>query len=266
LVNESFYGIGPHTLKSDRSLFTYEKTYAEFDLGTRLASQLDLKAQINFEHANIFRGKQEDIVSMVDLYNKNDIPGLENKIKIIGGLVELYFDGRKYRKVPISGQEFKLGGAFYTEMWGDGYTYWKMMMDLKQVIHLFYGRTLHFRIAGEMTEPMNGKEIPFYNLSEIGKRETIRGFTRGRFRDRDMVLGSVEYAFPIWRRLDSILDFIIFGETGQVAHDIFKDFNANDLQWAYGIGIRLWVYEEETMVLFLGRSREQWRIYATLNP
>ena len=75
----------------------------------------------------------------------------------------------------------------------DLYGYWKQTIDLTHHLHLFYDRVLVTRIAAERTQAIDNREIPFYRLCELGRKESIRGFTRGRFRDLDMLMGSIEY-------------------------------------------------------------------------
>ena len=118
------------------------------------------------------------------------------------------------------------------------------------------------RIAGEFTEPVSSRDIPFYNLSELGRNGTIRGFERGRFRDRDMVLGSLEYRYPIWFKG---IDALLFIDAGKVSPDIINDNSGNNFNISYGTGIRFWGPEGLVSKLEIGWSDDGMRIHFGLN-
>ena len=99
--------------------------------------------------------------------------------------------------------------------------------------------------------------MAIYYLSEIGDRTTVRGLNRGRFRDKDMLLMSAEYRWPIWRTIDATL----FVDTGEVANDMYRDFSEKQLQYTYGGGIRVWSSESTVMKLEVGKSDDGLRIH-----
>ena len=117
------------------------------------------------------------------------------------------------------------------------------------------------RFAGELRDPFKNRQIPFYYLSELGRSETIRGFTRGRFRDRDMVLGSLEYIYPIWEKMNAHLFF----DTGTVASNIFRYFDTADLKNGYGIGFSVWDNEGILGNFTVAHSSDRFRFYLDLN-
>ncbi|MDP8228814.1 MAG: BamA/TamA family outer membrane protein, partial [Candidatus Electryoneaceae bacterium] len=108
---------------------------------------------------------------------------------------------------------------------------------------------------------------PFYHLGELGSDETIRGFTRGRFRDRDLLMGSVEYRYPIYQlKYTRTVDAVLFVDTGQVADNIFQDVAVSMFQVGYGGGFRFYNEDEELVArLEIGVSKEMFRIYLMVN-
>ena len=117
------------------------------------------------------------------------------------------------------------------------------------------------RIAGEIAEPFAGKRIPFYYLSELGEQETIRGFTRGRFRDNDVILSSLEYRYPIWRRFDAGL----FVDFGQVSPNVFENISRKDFHTGFGGTLYFWLNERAVVRFIAGRSKERTRLYFSVN-
>ncbi len=265
MADESFYGIGPQTNEEDRSAFAYELSWYHLGLNTAIGSKISLASLFSLEHNNIYKSRNEDTIHMTDLYTINEIPGLETKVKMVGGQINIKIDTRDQKGWATSGQEIQLNLGVFSQIKNTEYGYWKMKADIKQYLHLFYRRTLALRIAGEMTVPFTGRTAPFYYLSELGTRETIRGFKRGRFRDMDMILGSIEYYYPIRKTAQNPLDTFLFLDVGQVSHDIFRDFDDDYLQVCGGIGLRLYDRENEIIRFMMGRSKEQFRVYLTLN-
>jgi outer membrane protein assembly factor BamA len=120
--------------------------------------------------------------------------------------------------------------------------------------------------AGEVRRPYDNSVIPFYYLSELGTAESIRGFARGRFRDRDMLLGSLEYRYPVWRNWNERgMDLILFADTGQVANNIFEEAEMKNFKTGVGFGYRLWNLKGLVSTLYMAHSEDGWRIYFELN-
>ena len=98
-------------------------------------------------------------------------------------------------------------------------------------------------------------------MSELGHKDTVRGFSRGRFRERDMMLGSAEYHYPLMASLDAVL----FLDAGQVSNDIFKTLSSDDFQYGYGGGINIWSRNSLAAQILLGKSKDGFRMYLNLN-
>ena len=263
-VNESFYGIGHDTHEDDRTSFLLEQTSVFWRLGVRILRHLDLSGFVQYEFNNIFNGASDDDPGIKEIYTLQELPGLENRIKFLHSHIELRYDSRDNTGAAKRGQEILIGGGYGSQVNGEAYGFYKINADIRQYIHLFYNRRLVFRLAGEMTEPLSGRTIPFYHLSELGRSETIRGYRRGRFRDLDMFLCTVEYHYPLWSRFDINLDAFLFFDAGQVSDDILADLSMRELHTGYGFGFRAWNSVEEIGRLMLGFSREHVRIYLTI--
>jgi outer membrane protein assembly factor BamA len=116
-------------------------------------------------------------------------------------------------------------------------------------------------------EDTENKEIPFYLLSELGSDETIRGFSRGRFRDKDALLASAEYRYPIWEDHPNSLDAFIFIDAGQVADFMLEDFKKDNTQFGYGLGFRFYNDEKDDLMgkISFGFSKERFRVVFALD-
>ncbi len=98
--------------------------------------------------------------------------------------------------------------------------------------------------------------MPFYDLPKLGGSQLLRGYKTGRFRDRSLIAFSVEYRWPLWRRLDALL----FTDHGRVFHDIKDDFEFSNFRSSYGGGFRFWNANGHLSVL-AAKGTEEWSFY-----
>jgi outer membrane protein assembly factor BamA len=266
MPDESFFGIGLHTNVADETNYRHEFAYGQFALSAPLGETFSVSTSLSYDYNNILSGKDPDLPSTTEAYSPADLPGLETNIQLWGVQLFANYDSKRIRGEKILGHQLLVGGGIYNELGGQTYEFWKMRADLRTYRHLFYGRNLILRLACEVTEPFADRTVPFFRLAEIGSRETVRGFERGRFYDQDMLLGSVEYQYPIWRNYlqQSTVDALLFFDFGHVAEDIRYIRNKNTRIGA-GFGIRLWNKNGEWARIMISKSKERWRFYFVLN-
>jgi outer membrane protein assembly factor BamA len=259
--DESFYGIGPDSKQDDRTNFANELVSAELNVGTQISGKDRIGILAAFERNDISGGRNDKYPSTTDVASFATLPGMEAEVKLGKLQLEIHHDSRNHPGRPTSGSEVILRGDIFQQIDDDKYGFSRLSLDVSHYFHLFYHRTLKLRLAGELAEPFKNSQIPFYYLSELGRSETVRGFARGRFRDKDMVLGSIEYIYPIWEPVNAHL----FWDMGTVASDIFKDFETSKLKNGYGIGFTAWDNEGTIGDFRIAYSTEGFRFYLDLN-
>lgn len=261
MPDEAFYGIGMSTGKDDETNFAIEQIKAELSLGKRFSKKLASDVVIFFERNSVLEGKDSGTPSTTTQYD-SALPGLETGVEFYGAGLSIYYDSRNHPGKPTNGWEIALSGETFRQIGDDRYGFYTATVDITRHIHLFYGRYLVLRFAARKSEPLSGREIPFYHMSEIGRTETLRGLKRGRFRNRDNMIGSVEYRYPIMPRH---LDAFVFVDAGQVTSDMFSKIPGDDFEVTFGGGIRIWKHDGNLLTLQLGRSRDFTRIHLDLN-
>lgn len=259
--DESFFGIGPNSDEDDRSNFAHELVRADLDVGFQLNQQNRIGIMAGFDRNEILRGRNDTYPSTNQVPAFESLPGMQTIVEMGKLELEIRHDSKNHPGMPTSGFEALLRGGVFQEVNGDRFGFTRLTADVSRYFHLFFNRAIKLRVAGELTEQFEDRRIPFYYLSEIGRAETVRGFARGRFRDKDMVLGSIEYRYPIWQ----IINTHLFVDGGTVANDIFKDFSVNDLKWGFGIGFQIWNMEGIISDFAIARSRDGTRFYLGLN-
>jgi len=262
LPDERFYGIGMDSEKEGKTNFAWEQFSLDFSLGRKFSRKLKTDVIFTYQRNNILPGRDNSIPSTIDLYDNNSLPGLETGIEFTGGNLSIEFDSRNHPGIPTAGWELSLGGGLLRQYSEGRFGFWESTVDVKRYVHLFYGRYMVFRVAARRAQPFSDREIPFYYLSELGRWETIRGFSRSRFRDNDLLLGSIEYRWPLTPKF---LHALIFVDAGKVSEDILDDIAKDDYEITYGIGILGWYLNGVLIRAELAKSGERFRFNLEFN-
>jgi hypothetical protein len=259
LPEEDVYGIGPFA-RDRESEYSIAKSVFQSSLGLRTndRSALLLTAGVQKNRVRQAVGLNDpETIPLAQLIPQSILaPDL-----LLGSLAfEWNYLGQDHPGHPTHGWEGFFRLATFREMDGTEYGFFKMHADMKRYFNLSYHRALILRTALEITDAMQGRKVPFYFLSSIGRQETLRGFERGRFRDFDSFVTSLEYRYPVSGNLDGL----VFIDGGQVAQTITR-IDRRAFQITFGFGLRLWNEEGQLASLQLGKSRDGFRLYFNLN-
>lgn len=263
LTNEKFYGLGNESRKNDESNYAIKQISFEMPIAYNFNKSFSINAMVGFESNKIEDGKDKNIPSTTDpdLYSEATLPGLTTDVELSKVKLMLSYDGKNHPGRPTSGLEFSLSGGVYNEIGGNEFGFYKTSWNAATYLNLFYNRVLVLRLAGEITEPLSDRIVPFYHFSEIGQQGTVRGFQRGRFRGPDMILGSIEYRYPIWH----VIDFTLFVDAAKVSQNILDELNLDDYHTGYGAGIRIWGEKGLITKMEIGKSKDGYRFQLVLN-
>jgi hypothetical protein len=260
MPDEKFFGIGPNSLEQDETNYQIKVAVAEIGQGKWVRPKLVMGGIVGLNHNIPGPGKSDKSPSTTDVLP--GLPGLDEEITVTRLTLGLYYNGKNRPARPSSGWEIETRARIDQQVNGDDFAYTTTFVDIMKYTRLFRDRTLFLRFGFRLSDPLSNRQIPFYQLSELGSDETIRGYQRGRFRDFDAALGTIEYRYPIWRTIDALL----FVDAGQVQRDIFRDFTSSDIAWSYGGGFKVWKREGTLLRLELGKSDDGYRILFLLNP
>ncbi|UCC81074.1 MAG: BamA/TamA family outer membrane protein [Candidatus Zixiibacteriota bacterium] len=262
MPDEKFYGLGMDSEKDDKSNFSWEQTSIELSLGKRFLDRLKSNITLAYQRNNILPGRDRSIPLTSDIYNSRTLPGLESGVELMGGNFEVTYDSKNHPGRPTGGWEIFINGGYQLQTRDDDFEYLESSMDITRYVHLFYNRYMVFRAAARTARPFSGKKVPFYHLSQMGLWSTVRGFSRGRFRDRDLVMGSLEYRWPL---TPNYLHALIFVDAGKVSLDIFENISEGDYEISYGVGLIGWSHEGILIRAEIGKSSDQIRFNLNFN-
>lgn len=259
--DERFYGIGPDSNFDNETNYAHEQVSVSASVSSKLDENIVFIGEAVVERNNILGGRNSATPSTTTIYRDTGLPGMVTGSKFTRLNLEIIHDYRNNTGRTTNGGISRVRLGIVNEIDGDKFGFWQISLDARKYFHLFYNRVLAVRAHGTFTEPLLDRSIPFYYLSDLGHQETIRGFRRGRFRDRDMAFASVEYRFPV----APVLDSFIFLDAGHVAKNLVKDFSTADLQYGYGWGVNIFSENRLAAQFVIGKSTDGFRVYFNFN-
>ncbi len=269
LTDTAFFGIGNDSSKDDRTNFAHRQPAVWGSIGLDLGQKLKSVLAFRYEKNSVSEGRNTNFLSTTDWPDQTGqvLPALESNVDFFTIDLDLEHFSLIQRENTAGGWAINAGAAMYNQMNGDAFNFYKGSLDVKRYFHLFYGRMLSLRFATEITRPYKDGEIPFYYLSRLGQRRTIRGFFRGRFRDRDSALFSAEYRYPMIKRPPNLpsLEAMLFVDLGKVSPDLFKESLFRNYHTSFGGGFRIFNRTNLDLQFILAKSSDGFRFYLILN-
>ncbi len=71
-------------------------------------------------------------------------------------------------------------------------------------------------IAWQVQSKLTSGEVPWNQLPDLGGDDAMRGYILGRYRDKQMMMGQVEYRVPVYWRVG----MVFWGAAGTVSEDV----------------------------------------------
>lgn len=168
--------------------------------------------------------------SIEQVYETSRLTGFEEGVDVVQVLGSFEVDGRNRIGQPSRGFYLRLlGGGAPPQFRSVGYL--RYGTELSGYFDLFQeSRILVLRAALEAVHGAT-ENIPFSELPRLGGPHRLRGFRLDRFRDRRVLLGTVEYRYPIHQVIDGHL-FVDVGRLGASYEELF----GASTRWLVGYG------------------------------
>jgi outer membrane protein assembly factor BamA len=229
----NFFGIGSHSLKSDRTDYRLKDVDALAFGTVRLKPWLSVTGRAGvLQSLAIDRGLSKLHPSTDDRFDEISAPGLTTQPNYVHADVAVDVDTLDQPGYPSSGGRYRASVAMFHDRDLARYSFRRFEADAAQYVPL--GRSvLAFRGRLDLSQTSAGQEVPFYLLPSLGGANTLRGYLDYRFRDRALLLMNAEYRWPILRRLDAA----VFYDAGSVASA--PNLLSRQFYTDYGAGIRV---------------------------
>ncbi|WP_108945381.1 BamA/TamA family outer membrane protein [Shewanella halifaxensis] len=170
------------------------------------------------------------------------------------------YDSRDYRLNATQGWLFQIdAGLYHNSEYSSFSTY-----DVELANYIDLSKTsllsnapglIAWQVQGHFT---NG-DVPWNMLPDLGGSGAMRGYIKGRYRDKQMMMSQVEYRLPIFQRYG----MVFWGGVGSVA-DKVSNLN-EELLTSYGTGFRFKIKDNINLRVDIGVGENETNFYLNVN-
>ncbi len=265
----NFYGIGYNEIKAAENLNDlYGKDSVTFH-----------KANVQFFPRFVWEVKPHIYVgALLDFnYSKSkDMPGwmtanpqiikFGHKYHNIGIGALLQYDTRDDIATPFSGIFLSAMGSIYGKYLGGKNNYEMVELEYRQFKQMFKRRST---LAWTAKTQISIDNVPYTELPGFGNPFDLRGYIWGKYRDKSMAYGIVEYRhmFMSQEAYERGAFWSKFGVVGWVGTGTIGKTPADWSQWKlnYGLGLRIQLQPRKNFRLDIGKGPGQkWGVYMNM--
>lgn len=225
---EDFYGIGSETPASNKEYYSFNMHRFNMKVAYKVLPKLYAGVQYNAER--MFNIEADSL----GLLNTQKPMGYNGYNASGAGLI-LYYDDRDFVYFPLHGQFVELSHVSYGKALGGAYRFTNITLDARKYIQLWKRNVL--ALQGFVN--LNEGDIPFRMQGVLGSDMYMRGYYRGRYRDKHAMAFQAELRKTVW----GPLGIVVFAGGGTVAAqpgELFSGIKPN-----IGAGIRFLAIPKE---------------------
>lgn len=232
---EDYFGIGPNTEKSDKGEFSSRQLRVGGTLGFDLPQNLNIAPHIALDWGKSSYKDIGSTPSVQDVFPASELAGFNSTIAYADFGFRFAHDTRDNIYYTQKGGVRSFIFQYMKGLNHKGFDYLVWRIKAEQYLPLGYkGLVLWLNNSWTFAESPSENQIPFYRLPAIDLFAPVRGFIRGRFRDKSSVVANAEFRYPLWDNIDGT----VFADTGRVFNGI-EHFSFNDFQYSVGGGVRI---------------------------
>ena len=232
-----FYGLGPDSLTSAQSSYTFVRDLVNERRGLNLDHHINVGAVVGFEHDAVDDVGVPGLPLSPEVFP--DVPGMHGSTVLSQGL-DLRYDDRVGGSYAESGVRVDLRGDV-VEGLVDSPTF---LRGGAEVDGIWPELSWLAGAARLTTSFVSSSQAPFYLQSQLGGPFLLRGYDQGRFVARDAWTAEVEQRFRVLQihLFGVVADWQLapFGAVGQVFDSITQV--VSNPKEGVGLGIRVFVH------------------------
>jgi Omp85 superfamily domain len=246
---QNFYGIGDDTEDAAGESYTPRSLSLQVGVKRRVAGALFGGLSFEFEDVTIEK------VTPGGLLASGAYTGSHGGM-LAGFGVGLDWDTRDAVLFPRRGTFIQLLGNSFGALAGSDYSFTRVKLDARQ--YLPAGRAKVLVLQTFLLQTFG--DVPFYKLALLGGDSLLRGYYKGRFRDKGLVLVQAEYRVLVSERIG----IVGFAGLANVFAKL-KDFEPRLIKYSLGTGLRYVINKRDgaTLRLDLAWGRASFGLYAT---
>lgn len=265
----NFYGIGYDEIKAAENLndlygkdsVTFHKANVQFfpRFVWEVKPHIYVGALLDFNYS-----KSKEMPEW--MAQNSQILKFGNKYHNIGIGALLQYDTRDDVATPFSGMFLSAMGTVYGKYLGGNNNYEIIELEYRQFKQIFKRRST---LAWTAKTQISMDNVPYTELPGFGNPFDLRGYTWGKYRDKSMAYGIVEYRhmFMSQEAYERGAFWSKFGVVGWVGTGTIGKTPADWNKWKlnYGVGLRIQLQPRKNFRLDIGKEPGQkWGIYMNM--
>jgi hypothetical protein len=275
--DEAFYGIGNTTSKKDKTLYASREISFESSVEKGFGRSFKIFVLPSIGQFKVSNSYNDNNPSTLKKFTYRDVAGVGTESILAGMAVGVGYEKLDSLIRTTRGMIFSLQCGFVTELpWNNltdtlsrsSFGLWRVGGNYTRYFPLPVGpgRVVTMRAVVDIRRNLKRKSIPFYLLSRLGGEKNLRGLSRWRYYDNDLLALSVQYKFPVWRFADqkAVLDGVVYIDEGQVAENIFTKGSIKGFHTGAGFGFNVSSATNSYVQLITGFSSDGFHLYLTL--
>jgi outer membrane protein assembly factor BamA len=247
---DKFYGIGNNTLLSDEENYTSKSFRYFIRLYRKMIGYFYLAVQHEYHH---YRLTDKEAGSLLESgLVSGSLPTDFSGISLFS-----FWDSRDNILFPEKGSFYEASVGLFRKGFGSDFDCIIYNLNLRKYFPVFTSRILALQLYLRFIEG----DSPFQWYSYFGGESYMRGYYKGRYRDKQTAFVQVEYRTSLWKRLGAA----VFCGVGEVMEKL-SGFSFDRLRASWGIGLRFKLIPEEHLNLRfdLGFGHDMSGFYVTV--
>lgn len=214
--------------------YTHQTFYARLNFQRQIASYLTAGCVATYSNRRMMQVEEQGILA-----RGNVVGSKGGVVSGIGATIRL--DTRDNSFFPTSGRYYEGSFMTFQKSLGSAFTFNRWSADLRDYYSVGATQVVAVqRYAGIMTG-----NVPFQNLSMLGGKDILRGYSEGYYNDKNVIAVQADYRVsPIWWKLG----FTMFAAAGEVAGRVDR-FSLAAIKCSAGFGVRYLLIEKEKLAL-----------------
>jgi hypothetical protein len=264
---ERFYGFGNDSDEDEESNYTSAIFYYEAKPGYYLRPKLNVSWRTRVMQHEVERGQVDDIPYIAVEHPEVADRGLETAWYWLNRFA-LTWDSRDSRKLPTEGSFAEAYVDVADRALASDKSFVKFGLEGRKFISFREVKNPTLALRARLDYITGDPDTPFYQLSQLGGRRSLRGYGSQRFIDFNRSLMSAELRTRVWSRkifgVDLQVELAPFVETGQVFENL-GDSPVDDLHWVFGNGFRGLVRPQILAFVDLGYGSEGLAVFTGID-
>ncbi len=226
-----YWGVGNDALAAAVQDYTPRTMSADLSFQRKLLPARKMYAGLFVRYERITMLKTDPGGSLA----AGTVPGSRGGTTAGAGVI-LNWDSRDNVFYPRAGHYFQVKAVAHGKFLGGEYAFNLLDVDLRKYLSLPKRAVLALQAV---VQTYTGT-APFYRMARLGGDATMRGYYKGRYRDRSLLAVQSEVRFPVLWRFSGV----VFGGLGQVADGLGR-LRAGAFKPSVGFGLRFLIVPRE---------------------